>query len=131
MNVATSLNSPGLVRDPSLLATTAVENNARFEEAREVRETFQQFVGETFFGQMLKAMRATTGKPAYLHGGRAEEVFRGQLDQTLAEEMTKASASKFAGPMFKQQFPELAEQLDDRGAETMTRTDDLFALRRR
>ena len=51
----------------------------------ELRETFQQFVGEAFFGQLMKAMRSSVGKPAYFHGGRAEEVFQGQLDQLLAE----------------------------------------------
>jgi hypothetical protein len=58
---------------------------------------------------MLKAMRATVGKPAYFHGGHAEEVFQAQLDQTMAEHMTEASASKLADPMFERQFPHLAE----------------------
>jgi hypothetical protein len=74
----------------------------------ELRERFTQFVGETFFGQMIKSMRATTGKPAYFHGGRAEEVFQSQLDQKLAEHLTEASADRFAEPMFEQQFPGLS-----------------------
>lgn len=69
--------------------------------APEVREAFQQFVGETFFGQMLSAMRKTVGKPAYFHGGRGEEVFQGQLDQMLGEQLAKASAADFADPMFE------------------------------
>ena len=81
------------------------------QDAAQVREAFTQFVGETFFSQMIKAMRTSTGKPAYFHGGQAEEVFRGQLDQTLAEEMTTASADKVAGPMFEHQFPQLARLL--------------------
>src|ERR671928_1094345 len=72
----------------------------------ELREKFTQFVGEAFFGQMLKAMRSTVGKPAYFYGGRAEEVFQGQLDQTMAQHLTKASASKLAEPMFERQFPQ-------------------------
>jgi hypothetical protein len=75
----------------------------------ELRETFTQFVGEMFYGQMFKAMRQTVGKPAYFHGGRAEDAFQGQLDQTMTEQLTKASASKFAEPMFERQFPRLAE----------------------
>ncbi len=75
----------------------------------ELREKFTQFVGEAFYGQMFKAMRSTVGKPAYFHGGRAEEVFQGQLDQTMAEQLTKTTASKFAEPMFERQFPKLAE----------------------
>lgn len=82
-------------------------------DALHVREAFTQFVGETFFAQMIKAMRTSTGKPAYFHGGQAEEVFRGQLDQTLAEEMTTASADQVARPMFEHQFPELAKLLAD------------------
>jgi Rod binding domain-containing protein len=67
----------------------------------EVREKFDQFVGETLFSQMLKSMRQSVGKPAYFHGGQAEEVFQSQLDQKLAEEITKASAEKFSEPMFE------------------------------
>lgn len=67
----------------------------------DAREAFDQFVGETFYGQMLASMRKTVGKPAYFHGGRAEEIFQGQLDQTLGEQLAKASAGSFSGPMFE------------------------------
>ena len=50
---------------------------------------------------MLKAMRRTVDKPAYFHGGRAEEIFTEQLDQLLAEKISDASAEKFSGPMFE------------------------------
>jgi hypothetical protein len=76
----------------------------------ELKKHFTQFVGETFYGQMIKAMRSTVGKPAYFHGGRGEEVFRAQLDQTLAEHMTVATADRFADPMFQRQFPRLSLQ---------------------
>ena len=93
-----------LATDPSSKLTT--QGN---EKSGELREKFTQFVGEAFFGQMLKAMRSTVGKPAYFHGGHAEEVFQGQLDQTMSEHLTKASDSKFAEPMFERQFPQFAE----------------------
>ncbi len=66
-----------------------------------LRETFGQFVGETFFAQMLQAMRSTLGKPAYFHGGRAEEVFQGQLDQVLSEKLAEGSSARFSDPMFE------------------------------
>ena len=66
----------------------------------ELKEKFDQFVGETFYGQMLKSMHKMTGKPAYFHGGRAEEAFQGQLDQVLSEKMTQATAGTFTGPMY-------------------------------
>jgi Rod binding domain-containing protein len=87
------------------LPTAAAADRARQlqdkkKEDPALRKAFDSFVGETFFGQMLSSMRKTVGKPAYFYGGRAEEIFRGQLDQELAAEMTKASANTFTGPMF-------------------------------
>ena len=73
--------------------TAAAPNNGKLEE------TFQDFVGQTFFGQMISSMRQSVGKPAYFHGGRGEEVFQGQLDQIMAEKMTEASAEQFTEPM--------------------------------
>lgn len=67
----------------------------------ELRKAFDQFVGETFYGQMLQAMRKTQNKPAYFHGGRAEEIFQQQFDQVLAEKLTAASADQFTGPMYQ------------------------------
>ncbi len=66
-----------------------------------LRKAFQDFVGQTFYSQMLGAMRKTVGPPAYFHGGRAEEVFQAQLDQVLAEKMSDASAATFAEPMYQ------------------------------
>lgn len=66
-----------------------------------LREVFNSFVGEVFYGQMLKAMRQTVGKPAYFHGGRAEEIFRGQLDQILSEQMAKTDAGGLTDSMFQ------------------------------
>ncbi len=100
------------------------------EGAEEVRDTFRQFVGESFFGQMLKSMRSTQSKAAYFHGGHAEEVFQGQLDQVLAEEMTEASADQIADPMFRQQFPQQAAVLAKHAASSTPSLKDLGSLRR-
>ncbi len=67
----------------------------------ELRKTFEAFLGEVYFGQMLKAMRATMGKPAYVYGGLAEDIFTQQLDQVLAESLAKTLAPQFSGPMFE------------------------------
>jgi peptidoglycan hydrolase FlgJ len=67
----------------------------------ELREAFDSFVGETLFGQMLKSMRKTVGKPAYFYGGRAEEVFTQQLDQKIAEKLSHSGAQKFSQPMYE------------------------------
>ena len=91
---ANQIAGPSLARGESLLTTAA-------DDKPKLRETFDQFVGEAFFSQLLSAMRKTVDKPAYLHGGRGEEVFQGQLDQLLADKMTQASAASFSGPMFE------------------------------
>ncbi len=66
----------------------------------ELKEAFTDFVGQTLFGSMLSSMRKTVGKPAYMHGGRTEEVFQQQMDQLIVEDLTEASADTMAGPMF-------------------------------
>ena len=66
----------------------------------ELKDAFGDFVGNTFFGQLIAQMRKTVDKPAYFHGGRGEEVFQGQLDQMLAEKLSDATKEQFAGPMF-------------------------------
>jgi peptidoglycan hydrolase FlgJ len=66
-----------------------------------LREAFRDFVGQTLFGQMMSSMRSTVGKPAYFHGGRAEEIFSEQLDRVMVEQITEASASTVADPMFE------------------------------
>jgi Rod binding domain-containing protein len=71
------------------------------ENDAELRQAFDRAIGETLFAQMLKSMRRTVGKPAYFHGGRAEEVFQQQLDQVLAEKLSKSTAEQFTGPMFE------------------------------
>ena len=114
---------------PLKLATSSAEQ--RLQDAQEVQKTFRMFVGEAFFGQMLEAMRSTQGKPAYFHGGRAEEVFRGQLDQALAEVMTESSAERIADPMFRQQFPRQAALLEGDSQHQRSSLWDLERLHRR
>ena len=67
----------------------------------ELRAAFSDFVGQTFFGELIKQMRATVDKPAYFHGGMGEDVFQSQLDQILVERISDASAATFADPMYE------------------------------
>jgi hypothetical protein len=90
--------------DPNLLASAPpAPPPAPGKESndRQAREMFDQFIGQTFYGQMIASMRQTVGKPAYFHGGRAEEIFGKQLDETLAAEMTRRTAGDFSGPMYE------------------------------
>ncbi len=67
----------------------------------DLKKAFDSFIGETFYGQMLSAMRKTQHTPAYFDGGQAEKVFQQQLDQTLATKLAESSAGSFSGPMFE------------------------------
>src|SRR5882724_13527287 len=74
----------------------ANSKEAQAGKDEKLRATLTQFVGQTFFGQMIKSMRSTVGHAAYFNGGQGEKIFQGLLDQTFSEQMTKASADRFA-----------------------------------
>ena len=93
--LALSLQSP--VPSPQSL----VSRHRPPAPSSDVRDAFHDFVGQTFFTQLLTEMRKTVAKPAYLHGGQAEEIFQAQMDQVLAERLSDASAEQFSGPMFE------------------------------
>jgi hypothetical protein len=77
---------------------------------QDARAAFDKFVGNTFYGQMLKAMRSTVDKPAYFDGGRAEEMFQNQLDQVITDHMTEAKPGEFTGGMFNQFWNDLSQR---------------------
>jgi flagellar protein FlgJ len=129
--VITMKINPQQVQTLRPLKQTTISAEQQVRDAEEVQKTFRTFVGEAFFGQMLKAMRSTQGKPAYFHGGHAEEVFRGQLDQELSKVMTDASADTIADPMFRQQFPRQAALLEENSPQQQASLQDLNRLHRR
>lgn len=66
-----------------------------------VEEKFQDFVGSTFYREMLKALRSGQKHSKYFYGGQAEEIFRGQLDQQISEEFGHTHAQHLAAPLFE------------------------------
>ncbi|GIW94985.1 MAG: hypothetical protein KatS3mg110_3026 [Pirellulaceae bacterium] len=87
--------------DPRLVYQKQPQVPATASKNDDLRQAFNDFVGQTLFGQLLAAMRKTVPESAYFHGGRTEQVFRAQLDQVLAEKMAEKSADRLAGPMFE------------------------------
>ena len=67
----------------------------------ELQKAFTDFAGQTFFGELVKQMRATVKKPAFFHGGMGEDIFQSQLDQVLVERISDASAKSFSDPMYQ------------------------------
>jgi Rod binding domain-containing protein len=86
---------------PAATASTQLTPPPSPPDRSETQEAFTEFVGQTLFGSMLASMRKTIGKPAYMHGGRTEEVFQKQLDQKIVEELTESSADTIADPMYE------------------------------
>ncbi len=78
-------------------ATTAMA-----QASPELKETFQKTVAGLIFGQMLKSMRESVGKPAYIHGGQAEDLFQSQLDQVIVDRLAEESGGPFVGDLYDQ-----------------------------
>lgn len=114
-SAADAVQSFALSADPTLKplqATTAGEK-------AEVQEKFQEFMAGTFYSQMVKSMRAGQGKPAYFHGGQAEEIFQSQMDQIVSMNLAKSHGAEFSEPLFRaymhqrgQEAPESSGGLD-------------------
>ncbi|QDU59541.1 Rod binding protein [Planctomycetes bacterium Pan216] len=85
---------PHLSEAPSFDPTEASSNG-------ELREKFQEFVAGTFYKRLLTAMRDTVTETKLIHGGRAEEIFREQLDGILVERMATARGGDLSAAMFE------------------------------
>lgn len=81
------------------LANQAVRTPTGQEQ--DVKQAFQDFVAGTFYKQMLKSLRKTQRPPAYFHGGQAEKIFQGQMDQQIAENLAHDHGAAFADPLFQ------------------------------
>lgn len=66
-----------------------------------LKSTFQDFTAGTFYKEMLKSLRKMHNKPAYVYGGRAEEIFQGQMDQQVAENLAHSKGSQISEPLFQ------------------------------
>lgn len=96
-----SISSLSALRSVAPTTSAAPQAPARGKDDQKLRQAFSAFVGETFYAQMLQALRKTQGKPAYFYGGRAEEIFRGQLDQVLAQKMAETDGDKLSTAMYE------------------------------
>lgn len=93
--------SPSLAYAAVARSTEQAKSTGKSSDS-EVNAAFQQFVGETFFQLMLKSLRNMHDKPAYLHGGQAETLFQGQLDQEIASRLAKTEVGSFSRDLYQQ-----------------------------
>ena len=82
----------------------ASETNQKFSDTQKVeitlQQAFQDFFAGTFYKQMFQSLRKMHSKPAYFHGGRAEEIFQSQMDQQVAENLAREQGGSFSDAMF-------------------------------
>jgi Rod binding domain-containing protein len=67
----------------------------------DLKSTFQDFVAGTFYQEMMKCVRKMHGKPAYLHGGQAEDIFQNQMDQQVSQDLAHKRGDQFADSLFQ------------------------------
>jgi peptidoglycan hydrolase FlgJ len=78
-----------LERRPSALAYTDQDvSAAQLQQLPDsAQQAMQQFVGETFYGMLLKQMRNTVVESDLMGNSSAKKMFQSQLDQTLVQEL--------------------------------------------
>ncbi|MFO1019132.1 MAG: rod-binding protein [Planctomycetales bacterium] len=92
---------PGISLNAAQAANGIALDTPQGPKPTEVKEKFQDFIAGTFFKQMLKAMRSSQKKPAYFHGGEAEETFQAQMDDIMSQNLAKSHGGAIADPLFK------------------------------
>ena len=90
---------PGALASQGGLSTE--KPNIDTDKAGVVQEKFQDAVAGTFYRTMLKALRSTEKKPAYLDGGQAEDIFKGQLDEQFSDLLAKHNGAELSDALFQ------------------------------
>jgi hypothetical protein len=103
---AATLASPSDAKVAELMRSNNAQSKAApvrrgGRDTPELREAFTDFVGQTFFGELVKQMRATVHNSEFFHGGMGEDIFQTQLDQIMVERMSKTSAKSLSDPMYE------------------------------
>lgn len=74
------------------LSSARVRANAgRIEHVDPTRRLVGEFVGQAFYGVLMKQVQESRLKTEYLHGGRAEEAFASQLGMELAARIGRSA----------------------------------------
>ena len=82
--------------------SSVASTGTRAADQSELKKVFNEFTAGTFYREMLGALRKSSSKPAYFHGGHAEDVFRAELDRHIADDLAEQHGDAFAGPLYDQ-----------------------------
>ena len=67
----------------------------------ELRRRAGEFVGNVFYGTLIRQMQQSKTKGPFLHGGRGEEVFQAQLGMELAKRMGRSPNDPVANKVYQ------------------------------
>lgn len=81
---------------------------------KELRKLVGEFVGNVFYGTLLRQMQNSTIKGKYFHGGKGEDVFKGQLHMELARRMGRAPGDPIANRMYEAMTRGRNDEIEDR-----------------
>ncbi|MCB9855637.1 MAG: rod-binding protein [Phycisphaerales bacterium] len=66
----------------------------------DLRKIVGEFVGNVFYGTLLRQMDQSTIKGEYMHGGRGEEIFQSQLHMEYAKRLGRAPGDPIADRIY-------------------------------
>jgi hypothetical protein len=77
-----------------------------------LRRRVGEFVGNVFYGTLIRQMNASSLKGKYFHGGRGEEIFQGQLGMEIAKRLGRAPDDPVSENLYRSIRQRLGEPLD-------------------
>lgn len=100
VTAATEVSPLSVIRPDAAKAALTPPKSPQLSELRaELRRAVGEFVGNTFYGTLIKQMQASSFKTKYMHGGRGEDVFQGQLGIELAQRLGRSTNNPVADRM--------------------------------
>ena len=102
----TRLADSGPSRAHDAAEREAVAQHARVarpvrHQSVELRRRAGEFVGNVFYGTLIRQMQQSKTKGPFLHGGRGEEVFQAQLGMELAKRMGRSPNDPVANKVYQ------------------------------
>jgi len=93
----------GMKLDPSLANSALVQpSKSKAESHAQLLTQAEKWVGQTFFGTMLKQMRNSPFKSDLFGGGKSGQTFSELYDQQLADRMSRGVGAKLVRAIVRQ-----------------------------
>ena len=81
-------------------AVEGISDAGLTQDDAKLRKIVGEFVGNVFYGTLLRQMENSSIKGEYMHGGRGEEVFQSQLHMEYAKRLGRAPGDPIADRIY-------------------------------